>query len=241
TRWGEMAALKEMPFGRYYGSIDATPLFVVLAGAFYKRTADRSFLESIWPNIEAALEWIDHYGDRDHDGFVEYQRESHDGLIHQGWKDSDEAVFHDDGTLAEGPIALCEVQGYVYAAKRAGAALAAVFGMNERSSRLEAEAAILRERFDQAFWCEDLSTYALALDGDKRPCRVRSSNAGQCLFTGIVLPRRADNLIRTLLSQESFGGWGVRTLPESEVRYNPMGYHTGGIWPHDNALIAWGF
>jgi glycogen debranching enzyme len=240
TRCGEMAVLKEMPFGRYYGSVDATPLFVVLAGAYYKRTGDGSFLDSIWPNIDAALKWIDCYGDRDEDGFVEYQRDSRDGLIHQGWKDSDDAVFHNDGAIATGPIALCEVQGYVYAARKAGAAIAAALGMTERSSQLEAEAASMRERFDRTFWCEELSTYVLALDGDKRPCRVRSSNAGQCLFTGIVAPDRADRLVRTLLSHESFAGWGIRTIPATEVRYNPMGYHTGAIWPHDNALIAQG-
>jgi glycogen debranching enzyme len=240
TRCGEMAILKETPFGRYYGSVDATPLFVVLAGAYYRRTGDRVFLDSIWPNIDAALKWIGHYGDRDEDEFVEYQRESRDGLIHQGWKDSDDAVFHNDGTLAKGPIALCEAQGYVYAAKKAGAALAATLGMGERSSQLEADAVRLWKQFDRIFWCEELSTYALALDGDKRPCRVRSSNAGQCLFTGIVRPDRADSLVRTLSSRESFAGWGVRTIPTTEVRYNPMGYHTGAIWPHDNALIALG-
>jgi glycogen debranching enzyme len=240
TRWGEMAVLKEMPFGRYYGSVDATPLFVVLAGAYYKRTGDRVFLSSIWPNIDAALSWIDRYGDRDEDGFLEYQRESRNGLIHQGWKDSDDAVFHNDGTLAKGPIALCEVQGYVFAAKKAGAVLAAALGIDGKSSQLEADAEALRERFDQFFWCEELSTYALALDGDKRPCRVRSSNAAQCLFTGIVLPGRADKLVQTLFSRESFAGWGIRTVPTCEARYNPMGYHTGAIWPHDNALIGLG-
>jgi glycogen debranching enzyme len=240
TRLGEMAALKEMPFGRYYGSVDATPLFVVLAGAYYRRTGDRPFIDSIWPNIDRALEWIESYGDRDGDGFVEYQRDSRDGLIHQGWKDSDDAVFHADGTVAAGPIALCEVQGYAYAARKAGADLAAALGMDRRSSALSAQAEALIEQFDRMFWCEELSTYALALDGDKRQCRVRSSNAGQCLFTGIVRSDRADGLVRTLFNQSSFAGWGVRTIPATEVRYNPMGYHTGAIWPHDNALIALG-
>jgi glycogen debranching enzyme len=240
TRSGEMAVLKEMPFGRYYGSVDATPLFVVLAGAWYRRTGDRAFIASIWPNIDRALEWIDRYGDPDGDGFVEYQRKSRDGLIHQGWKDSDDAVFHNDGTLAEGSIALCEVQGYVYAARKAGAAIADALGMEARARQLEADADALRERFERIFWCDEMSTYALALDGDKRPCRVRSSNAGQCLFTGIVRHDRAARLVRTLFSPESFAGWGIRTTPSSEPRYNPMGYHTGAIWPHDNALIAFG-
>jgi glycogen debranching enzyme len=240
TRTGEMATLKEMPFGRYYGSVDATPLFVLLAGAYYKRTGDRGFVKSLWRNVEAALTWIDHYGDRDGDGFVEYLRQSRDGLLHQGWKDSDDAVFHADGSSAKGPIALCEVQGYVYAAKKAGATLAAALGFSQRAAELERQAAGLRERFEQAFWLEDLSTYALALDGDKRPCQIRSSNAGQCLFTGIVRSDRAQRTARTLLGPESFSLWGVRTVASSEAHYNPIGYHTGSVWPHDNALIAQG-
>jgi glycogen debranching enzyme len=240
TRNGEMAALKEMPFGHYYGSADATPLFVLLAGAYYERTADRAFAVALWPHVEAALAWIDRYGDRDGDGFVEYQRQSRDGLVHQGWKDSDDAVFHADGSPARGPIALCEVQGYVYAARRAGAALATVLGHDKQAERLARQAEALREQFERAFWCEELSTYALALDGDKRPCRVRTSNAGQSLFTGVVSPERARRLAETLLSPESFSGWGVRTVATSEARYNPMAYHNGAVWPHDNALIAHG-
>jgi glycogen debranching enzyme len=240
TRSGEMAALKEMPFGRYYGSVDATPLFVLLAGAYYERTADRAFVESLWPHLEAALNWIDRYGDRDGDGFVEYQRQSADGLLHQGWKDADDAVFHADGSLARGAIALCEVQGYVYAARRAGAALAQALGHPRRAAKLAAQAEALRERFERAFWCEELSTYALALDGDKRPCRVRASNAGQCLFTGIPSPERARRVGDTLLRPDAFSGWGVRTVAATERRYNPMAYHNGSVWPHDNALIAHG-
>ena len=238
TRNGEMAVLKEMPFGRYYGSVDATPLFVVLAGAYYERTGDRAFVQGLWPHVEAALRWIDQYGDRD--GFVEYQRQCADGLLHQGWKDSDDAVFHADGTLAQGPIALCEVQGYVYAARRAGAALAALLGRSAQAAELARQAEVLRHRFGQAFWCEDLATYALALDGDKRPCRVRTSNAGQCLFTGIAHPDHARNVAGTLLSPDSFSGWGIRTVAACEARYNPMAYHNGSVWPHDNALIAQG-
>ncbi len=173
TRGGEMAALGEIPFGRYYGSVDATPLFVLLAGAYYERTGDRPFVESIWPNLEAALRWIDDYGDVDRDGFVEYARSNPQGLVHQGWKDSHDAIFHADGSSAAGPIALCEVQGYVYAARRAAALLARVLGRARRADELERQAAALRERFEAAFWCDDLDTYALALDGRKRPCRVR--------------------------------------------------------------------
>jgi len=240
SRRGEMATLREVPFGRYYGSVDATPLFVLLAGAYYERTGDRDFIKTLWPNIEAALAWIDRHGDRDDDGFVEYQRQSSDGLLHQGWKDSDHAVFHADGSLAEGPIALCEVQGYVYAARRAAATIALMLGRAERAAELTRQAEALRNRFEAMFWCEDLSTYALALDGQKRPCRVRTSNAGQCLFTGIVHPERATRLARTLLGPDSFSGWGVRTLAAGEARYNPMSYHNGSVWPHDNALIAHG-
>ena len=239
-RRGEMAALKEIPFGCYYGSVDATPLFVLLAGAYFERTGDVAFIQSLRPNVEAALHWIDCYGDRDGDGFVEYDRQSADGLVHQGWKDSDDAIFHADGSPARGPIALCEVQGYVYAARRAGAALAAMLGDPKRAAQLRRQAEELRERFEQAFWCENLSTYALALDGDKQPCRVRTSNAGHCLFTGIAGPERARRVARTLLGPESFSGWGVRTLAASERRYNPMSYHNGSVWPHDNALIAQG-
>jgi glycogen debranching enzyme len=239
TRYGEMAVLGEMPFGRYYGSVDATPLFVVLAGAYYERTGDLEFVRSLWPNMEAALRWLDNYGDRDGDGFVEY-RQSTRGLLHQGWKDSDDAVFHADGSQAIGPIALCEVQGYVYAARRAAAAVAAALGRTDRAAELTEQAEDLQRRFENAFWCEELSTYAIALDGGGRPCRVRTSNAGHCLFAGIASPERARRVARTLLSAESFSGWGVRTVAASEAGYNPMGYHTGSIWPHDNALIASG-
>jgi glycogen debranching enzyme len=240
TRRGEMAALDEIPFRRYYGSVDSTPLFIVLAGAYYERTGDRTLLESMWPNIDRALQWIDVYGDGDGDGFVEYARRSPTGLVQQGWKDSHDSVFHADGSLAEGPIALCEVQGYVYAAKRAAADLALVLGHKQRCDALRAQAETLRQRFEQAFWCEDLSTYALALDGQKRPCRVRTSNAGQCLVSGIVSPERARKVARTLMRQESFSEWGIRTVASTEARYNPMSYHNGSVWPHDNALIALG-
>jgi glycogen debranching enzyme len=240
TRRGEMAALREIPFGRYYGSIDSTPLFVLLAGAYHERTGDRAFLESIWPNVEAALRWIDEYGDRDGDGFVEYARQSPKGLVQQGWKDSHDSVFHADGSSARGPIALCEVQGYVYAARRAAATLAGVFGRAEQSEALWRQAEELREQFERAFWCDDLGTYALALDGDKKPCRVRTSNAGHCLFTGIAGRERARRTAQTLLAGDSFSGWGVRTVAAGEARYNPMSYHNGSVWPHDNALIAQG-
>jgi glycogen debranching enzyme len=241
TRTGEMAALGEVPFKRYYGSVDATPLFVMLAGAYYVRTGDKQFVRSIWPNIERALAWIDTYGDPDGDGFVEYERQSPKGLVHQGWKDSHDSVFHADGKGAEGPIALCEVQGYVYAAKLAASSLAAVFGNTARASTLEDQAHTLKEQFEKDFWCEDISTYALALDKNKRPCKVRTSNAGHCLFTGIASDEHARRVATTLILSSSFNGWGIRTVAAGEARYNPMSYHNGSVWPHDNALIAAGF
>ena len=241
TRDGEMALLGEVPFHRYYGSVDATPLFVVLAGAYYERTGDEAFIRSLWPHIVRALDWIDRYGDRDGDGFVEYARRSQTGLANQGWKDSEDSVFHADGSLAHGPIALCEVQAYVYAAKRAAADLAAVLGEAERACVLAQAADALRDRFAAAFWCEDISTYALALDGDKRPCRVSTSNAGHCLYAGIATPEHARRVAATLTSDAFFSGWGVRTVADGERRYNPMSYHNGSVWPHDNALIAAGF
>ena len=241
TREGEMAHLGEIPFGRYYGSIDSTPLFVVVAGMYFRRTADRKFIETLWPHIEAALDWIDTYGDIDGDGFVEYQRKAHKGLVHQGWKDSQDAVFHADGRLADAPIALCEVQGYVYAAKCAAADLAANLGHHEKSANLSRAAEVLKQRFQNAFWCEELSTYVLALDGKKQPCRVRTSNAGQCLFTNIAADVHAHRITDGLVGDAFFSGWGIRTVAEGEARYNPMSYHNGSIWPHDNALLAYGF
>jgi glycogen debranching enzyme len=240
TRQGEMAALGEIPFGRYYGSVDSTPLFVVLAGAYFERTGDRDLLQTLWPNICRALEWMDRYGDADGDGFLEYFRHSSDGLVQQGWKDSRDSVFHDDGRLAEGPIALCEVQGYAYEAREKAARLAEVLGDAAQAQRLRQQAADLRQRFHEAFWCEDLSTYALALDGQKQPCRVRSSNAGHALFSGIASKEHGRRLADLLLSQRFNSGWGIRTLASGEVRYNPMSYHNGSIWPHDNSMIASG-
>ena len=237
-RRSEMAKLGEVPFGRYYGSVDATPLFIMLAGAYFDRTADRPFLEKIWPHIQRALTWIDEFGDMDGDGFVEYARHSQNGLVQQGWKDSNDSVFHFDGKIAEPPIALCEVQGYVYAAKLAAARMTRVLGDVNGCSELEVEAETLRTQFEERFWCEDLGTYALALDGRKQACRVRASNAGHCLYTGIASPERARRVADTLMGADSFTGWGIRTVAASESRYNPLSYHNGSIWPHDNSIIA---
>lgn len=239
-RKGEMARLGEVPFGRYYGTVDGTPLFILLAAAYYERTADAEFIKEIWPNILAALEWIDVYGDRDRDGFVEYARQTDHGLVQQGWKDSNDSVFYADGRLAVGPIALSEVQGYVYAAKSGIAGVAADLGHNELADRLLKQAADLRSKFQSMFWSDELGMFALALDGEKNQCRVRSSNAGQCLFSGIASDAQYRSISEALLSPAFFSGWGVRTIVTGERRYNPMSYHNGSMWPHDNALIALG-
>jgi glycogen debranching enzyme len=239
-RSGEMAALGEVPFSLYYGTVDATPLFVMLACLYVERTGDEETLRAVWPHVEAALAWCDGPADRDGDGFVEYYRATEHGLANQGWKDSHDAIFHADGRLAEGPIALVEVQGYVYAAKRLASRAARMLGRYDRAEALDAQAAKLADAFDAAFWRPELGLYALALDGEKRPCDVRTSNAGHALFTGIARPERAAAVARCLVDREFFSGWGVRTVASTEQRYNPMSYHNGSIWPHDNALIALG-
>jgi glycogen debranching enzyme len=235
-----MAALGEVPFGIYYGSHDATPLFVILAAAYYERTADRAFAEWLWPHVYRALEWIDRDGDVDGDGFVEYLRQSPEGLVQQGWKDSADSVWHRDGSLADGSIALSELQGYVYAAWLGGAGLARALGIHDLADELARKAEALQRRFDAAFWSEELGTYVLALDGEKRPCQIKTSNAGHALFSGIASPERAARVTRSLMAADSFSGWGIRTVANTEARYNPMSYHNGSVWPHDNALIGFG-
>jgi len=240
-RGGEMAALREIPFGLYYGSVDSTPLFVMLAGRYFERTGDLETLRLLWPRIEAALQWIDGPGDADGDGFIEYHRSTEQGLANQGWKDSQDAIFHADGRLAEGPIALVEVQGYVYAAKRLAARCASRLGHTSMAIALDEQASTLAARFDDAFWCPAIDSYALALDGQKRPCAVRTSNAGHVLFSGIARTDRAITIAEQLMRPSFYSGWGIRTVGSNEPRYNPMSYHNGSIWPHDNALIALGF
>jgi glycogen debranching enzyme len=241
TRQGEMAKLGEVPFRHYYGSVDSTPLFVLLAGAYFERTGDLAFIRSIWAHIEAALRWIETDGDRDGDGFVEYGRKTEEGLANQGWKDSHDSVFHADGSLARGPIALAEVQAYVYGAWRAAALLGRALGLKLHAGDWQNKADVLRRRFDEVFFDEEMGLYILALDGDKKPCRVRASNAGHALFTGIAFKERAGAVVSALMDRSFFSGWGVRTIASTEARYNPMSYHNGSIWPHDNALIAAGF
>ncbi len=239
-RHGEMANLHEVPFGLYYGSVDSTPLFVLLAGMYFDRTGDTDTVKAIWPNILAALDWIDQYGDADHDGYVEYRARSEKGLVQQGWKDSHDAVFHSDGTLADPPIALCEVQAYVYGARLAAARIAQTLGQTELAQKQILQAQKLQQAFDSEFWDDDLGSYVLALDANKKPCRVLTSNAGQALITGIVSPEKAARLAATLFDENLFCGWGIRTVASNQIRYNPMSYHNGSVWPHDNSLIAAG-
>lgn len=240
-REGEMAATGEVPFGRYYGSVDATPLFLVLLSEYVLRTADLVLLRDLWPAATAAMRWIDEFADSDGDGYAEYARQSPRGLVHQGWKDSHDAISHADGTLAEPPIALAEVQAYIYAARCGMARVAKLIDRSVDAATWAARAADLRDRFHRDFWLEDEDAFALALDREKRPCRVVSSNAGQCLFSGIVEPEKAKLLTVRLMREDMECGWGIRTLSDRAPRYNPMSYHNGSVWPHDNALIAAGF
>jgi glycogen debranching enzyme len=239
-RGGEMANTGEVPFKLYYGSIDATPLFIILSGMYYDRTGDIPLIEELWKNIQLAVEWMDKYGDVDGDGFIEYERKTNSGLGNQGWKDSSDSVFHEDGSLAETPIALCEVQGYAYSAKLHAARFYSLFGNDQKAEELQRQANELKEKFHKSFWSEEKQIYVLALDGNKKQCHVRSSNAGHCLFTGIAAPEHAAKIAKTLLTSKMFSGWGVRTIATNEARYNPMSYHNGSVWPHDNSIIATG-
>ena len=239
-RVGEMAAAGELPHSPYYGSVDATPLWLVLLGETYDWTGDLDLVDRLWPNALAALDWIDTYGDRDGDGFVEYERRTEHGLLNQGWKDSSDAIRDRHGREAKPPIALAEVQGYVFDAKRRMAALARVRGETDLAERLEREAEQLRERFEAAFWVEDQGYYAMALDRDKRPADGIGSNPGHCLWSGIVSQARARKVATRLMSPQMFSGWGVRTYANDQPGYNPLGYHTGSVWPHDTSLVAAG-
>jgi glycogen debranching enzyme len=239
-RTGEMAGAGELPHTPYYGSIDSTPLWLILLATTFDWTGDRGFVDRLWPNVLAALDWIDHYGDRDGDGFVEYERRSPKGLMNQGWKDSFDAIRDREGGFPTTPIALAEVQGYVFDAKRRIADLAAIRGEHDLATRLRHEAEELRKRFEEHFWVEDQRYYAMALDGQKRRLDAIGSNAGQCLWSGIASPTRGRDVADRLMSPTMFSGWGVRTYGAGQPGYNPIGYHTGSVWPHDTSLIAAG-
>ncbi len=239
-RTGEMARAGETPHDAYYGSIDSTPLWLILLAETHAWTGDDALLDRLWPNALAALGWIEESGDLDGDGFVEYQRRSKLGLLNQGWKDSGDSVRHLDGRPAVGPIALAEVQGYVFAAYRSMARLARHRRDLPLAERLDVAAVKLQGQFEAAFWLPDAGFYAMALDGDKRPVASITSNPGQALWSGIVSAERAPIVAERLLAPDMFSGWGIRTFAAGQAGYNPVGYHTGSIWPHDNALIAAG-
>jgi len=239
-RHGEMTRDGEMPFGPYYGSVDATPLFLILLAETFNWTADEQLVEELLPNAYAALEWIDKYGDLDDDGFVEYQRRSSKGLINQGWKDSWDANMHRDGTVAKPPVALCEVQGYVYDAKYRMSSLLRTFGDMKTAEKLKRDAAELARRFDRAFWVPSRGFYAMALDAQKKPLEVISSNPGHLLFTRIINRERARLVANRLMRDDMFSGWGWRTMSQEERIFNPLSYHRGSVWPHDNSIIAYG-
>ena len=239
-RDGEMTRDGEMPFGPYYGSLDATPLFLILLSETFNWTADEQLVEELLPHAYAALEWIDKYGDLDGDGFVEYQRRSPKGLINQSWKDSWDANMHRDGSVAKTPLAPCEVQGYVYDAKYRMSSLLRNFGDMKTADKLKREAAELARRFDRAFWVPSRGFYAMALDADKKPLEVIASNPGHLLFSRIISKERARTVASRLMRDDMFSGWGLRTMSQEERVFNPLSYHRGSVWPHDNSIIAHG-
>lgn len=241
TRVGELARTGQIPHSPYYGTVDATLLFLILMGQYAEWTGDLGLFRKLRDNVERALNWMTEYGDLDHDGYIEYASTSKHGLINQGWKDSGDAIVNADGSLATPPIALVEVQGYAYLARLSIAALYSRAGEQKQADKLKQEAEKGRARFNKDFWLEDKGFYALALQKDKKPCAVLSSNPGQALWTGIADDDKARRTVESLTSEHMYNGWGIRTLSDQERRYNPIGYHLGTVWPHDNSLIAAGF
>jgi len=239
-RQGELAGAGVIPHSPYYGSIDSTSLWLLLLGTYYRWTDDLSFCRQMLPHVERALDWVDTYGDLDGDGFLEYQTHSPRGLTNQGWKDSHDSVVHLDGKLAQGPIALAEVQAYTYLAKLRIADVYEALGRSDQAVVLRDQAGTLRARFNERFWVEDEQFYAEALDGEKRPVASITSNPAHGLYCGIVDADRAALMARRLLAPDMFSGWGIRTMSKGSVAYNPMSYHNGSVWPHDNAFIGAG-
>ena len=240
-RLGVLTMLGERPHSPYYGTHDATPLFLILLDEYERWAGDHDFVRGLRPAAMKALEWIERYGDRDGDGYLEYQTRSKEGLANQCWKDSWNSILFKDGTVAKGPIATCEIQGYAYDARVRTARLARdVWDDPQLAGRLEGDAATLRERFNRDFWIEPLGRYALALDGEKRQVDAMTSNVGHLLWSGIVPDDRAATLVKRLMAPEMFTGWGVRTMSASDAGYNPIEYHNGTIWPHDTAIVAEG-
>jgi glycogen debranching enzyme len=241
VRHGALAQLGILPFTPYYGTHDATTLYVIVLSYLYHWMSDRAVIERYLPVAEAAMRWVDRYGDRDRDGFQEYETRSSHGYYNQGWKDAGDAIPHADGTLAPLPIALCELQGYVYDAKLRLADCYELLDRTREARRLRQEARTLFDRFNDAFWWEAEGTYVLGLDGAKRQIRSVASNAGHLLQSGIVPPERAGRVVARLMAPDMWSGWGIRTLSSDHIAYNPFSYHTGTVWPHDNAIIAGGF
>ncbi|SFK89742.1 glycogen debranching N-terminal domain-containing protein [Methylocapsa palsarum] len=240
-RYGELAHFKLIPHTPYYGSADATPLYLITLHAAWRATGDRSLLERHLQTAEGCLSWIDHYGDRDGDGFQEYQTRSPAGYENMAWKDSGDSVVYPDGSLVKGPKALCELQGYVYSAWLRMAEVFDAVGKGDRAEELRAKASALFERFNAAFWDDELGFYAYALDGDKKKVLTIASNAGHCLWCGIVPRERARLVVERLMAPDMWTGWGIRTLSADHPAFNPYNYQTGSVWPHDNGLIALGF
>jgi len=239
TRGGEMAALKEIPYGVYYGGVDTTPLFVALAGAYLRRTDDLALIAALWPALIRAIGWVEGEGDSNGDGLIDYQRGAATGLANQGWKDSEDSVFHADGRYPVGPVALVEVQGYAFAACQAMAEMAERLG-EPGAGRWVARAEALRRRVEERYWMEDAGFYGVAVDGEGRLCTPRTSNAGHLLFCGLSSAARAARVTEGLLGRDFNCGWGIRTLAAGSVRFNPMSYHNGSVWPHDTSLCVAG-
>lgn len=241
-RTGELAHFKQIPHSPYYGTADATPLFLILLHETWKWIGDISLLQEYRDVAQRCLEWIDCYGDWDGDGFQEYQIRSQSGygIDNQGWKDSWNAIVYPDGSLVKAPKALCELQGYVFDAWMRMAEVFQVLGEKDVAVELQNKAAKLRTRFEEHFWCEDIGFYAFSLDPDKQPVKSISSNVGHCLWSGIISPERAKLVVERLFSKEMWSGWGIRTLSTDNLAYNPFSYHTGSVWPHDNSIIALG-
>lgn len=240
TRRGEMAVLREVPFGLYYGGVDTTPLFVMLAGAYESRTGDRALVDRIWDSLLAATQWIEERLDTSPTGFLDYARGEQTGLVNQAWKDSHDSMFHADGRFPRGPLAVVEVQGYAYAALKAMSQLCGRRGDRDRSDAWLRRAERLRAAIEEKFWVPEMNFYAIAIDGEAQPCKVYASNAGHLLYCNVPGDKRAALVASQLLSSRFCSGWGIRTLAEGEARYNPMSYHNGSIWPHDTSLCAAG-
>ena len=239
-RRGEMAAMEEVPFGQYYGGVDTTPLFIMLAGAYESSTGDTALIDTLWPNLVAATTWMERRMDQSASGFIDYASAIGSGLLNQGWKDSRDSIFHADGRFPPPPIAVVEVQGYAYAAFRVMARLAAARAEGELSVAWTTRARRLRAEIERRFWIPELNFYALAIDGEGNPCCVHASNAGHLLYCEVPGPERGAIVANALLGERFASGWGIRTLAEGEARYNPMSYHNGTVWPHDTALCAAG-